>query len=89
MKSYVSKNPILFLKPSSSVIFNNDSIIIPSESKCIHHEVELGVVINKKCKKITYKDAKDYILGYCLALDITARDIQNEAKKKWMAMGNC
>jgi 2-keto-4-pentenoate hydratase/2-oxohepta-3-ene-1,7-dioic acid hydratase in catechol pathway len=82
MNSHVTKNPIIFLKPTSSVIFNNDSIIIPPESNCIHHEVELGVVIDKRCKKINYKNANDYILGYCLALDITARDIQKEAKKK-------
>lgn len=81
MNSHITKNPILFLKPSSSVIFNNNSIIIPSESKCLHHEVELGIVIGKKCKKISHNDAPKYILGYLLALDITARDIQTEAKK--------
>ena len=82
MKSKTARDPILFLKPSSSVIFNSNSIIIPSKSKCIHHEVELGVVIGKKCKNINQKNAMDYILGYLLALDITARDIQSEAKKK-------
>jgi 2-keto-4-pentenoate hydratase/2-oxohepta-3-ene-1,7-dioic acid hydratase in catechol pathway len=82
MKSKVNRDPLLFLKPSSSVIFNGDSIIIPSKSKCLHHEVELGVVIGKKCKNINQKNAMNYILGYLLALDITARDIQSEAKKK-------
>jgi 2-keto-4-pentenoate hydratase/2-oxohepta-3-ene-1,7-dioic acid hydratase in catechol pathway len=81
MKSNITKDPLLFLKPSSSVIFNGDSIIIPSKSKCLHHEVELGVVIGKKCKNINQKNAMNYILGYLLALDITARDIQSEAKK--------
>ena len=51
-------------------------------SKCIHHEVELGIVIGKKCKNISKKDAMDYILGYLVALDITARDIQINMKKK-------
>jgi len=81
MNSTITKDPLLFLKPSSSVIFNYNSIIIPSKSKCLHHEVELGVVIGKRCKEINQKDAHDYILGYLLALDITARDIQSEAKK--------
>lgn len=82
MNSEIPKEPALFLKPASAVIFDGDSIIIPKMSKCIHHEVELGVVIGKKCKNIPRQKALDYILGYCLALDITARDIQSEAKKK-------
>ena len=81
MNSHISKEPILFLKPSSSVIFNGDSIIIPSESNLLHHEVELGIVIGRKCKKIKKDQAKKYILGYLLCLDITARDIQLKAKK--------
>jgi 2-keto-4-pentenoate hydratase/2-oxohepta-3-ene-1,7-dioic acid hydratase in catechol pathway len=50
-------------------------------SKCLNHEVELGVVIGKKCKNVSQKKALDYVLGYVVALDITARDIQSEAKK--------
>lgn len=82
MKSEIPKEPVIFLKPASSVIFNGDKIKIPEMSKCIHHEVELGIVIGKKCKNISKKDAFDYILGYLVALDITARDIQSEFKKK-------
>lgn len=81
MRSSVTEDPLLFLKPASSVIFSGQSIIIPKMSKCLHHEVELGVVIGKKCKNVSQKDALDYVLGYCVALDITARDIQDEAKK--------
>ncbi len=81
MHAEVTKNPLLFLKPASSVIFNGESIIIPKMSNCLHHEVELGVVIGKKCKSVSQKDALNYVIGYLLALDITARDIQSEAKK--------
>ncbi|OGS41030.1 MAG: acylpyruvase [Euryarchaeota archaeon RBG_13_31_8] len=81
MHTTVTKDPLLFLKPASSVIFNGESILIPKMSKCLHHEVELGIVIGKKCKNVKQKDALDFILGYCVALDITARDIQDEAKK--------
>jgi 2-keto-4-pentenoate hydratase/2-oxohepta-3-ene-1,7-dioic acid hydratase in catechol pathway len=81
INTIITKDPLLFLKPSTSVIFNEDSIIIPSRSNCLHHEVELGVVINKKCRNINKKYALEYVLGYLVALDITARDIQSEAKK--------
>ena len=82
MNSDVTENPLLFLKPASSIIFNGGSIIIPKTSKCLHHEVELGVIIEKKCKNVSQKNALDYVLGYCIALDITARDIQEDAKKQ-------
>jgi len=81
MKSKVPEEPLLFLKPASSVIFDGGTIAYPSISKCLHHEVELGVVIGKKCKDITKDRALDYVLGYCICLDITARDIQSVAKK--------
>lgn len=82
MKTDVTKKPLLFLKPASSVIFNNETVIIPKLSKKIHHEVELGIVIGKKGKNIKKNEAINYVLGYVLGLDITARDIQSEAKKK-------
>ena len=81
MHTNVTKDPLLFLKPASSVIFNGESIIIPAMSKCLHHEVELGIVIGKKCKNVSQRESLDYVLGYLIALDITARDIQTEAKK--------
>jgi len=82
MNSDIPKEPVIFLKPASSVIFNGDTINIPKMSKHIHHEVELGIVIGKKCKLVQKKDALNYVLGYLVALDITARDIQSEFKKK-------
>lgn len=78
----ISENPIIFLKPESSIIFNNDTILLPKISKCVHHEVELGVVIGKNGKNISQKKAINHVLGYLIALDITARDIQSIAKKK-------
>jgi len=81
MKTTITEDPILFLKPESSIIFNNGSIIKPNLSSCLHHEVELGVVIGKEGKHITKDIAMDYVLGYLVALDITARDIQSNAKK--------
>ena len=81
MNATVTEDPLLFLKPSSAVIYDGESIVIPKLSKCLHHEVELGIVIKKTCKNIEKEEAFDYILGYLVALDITARDIQTIAKK--------
>ncbi|MEF8848350.1 MAG: fumarylacetoacetate hydrolase family protein [Candidatus Thermoplasmatota archaeon] len=81
MESDVSKDPLVFLKPSSSVIFNNDSIVIPDFTSCVHHEVELGVVIRDRCSKVEKQNALDYVLGYSVSIDVTARDIQSIAKE--------
>jgi len=73
--------PVIFLKPASSIIFSGESIIYPPQSHCLHHEVELGVVIGMNGKNISKESAWEYIEGYCVGLDITARDIQTDAKK--------
>ncbi len=87
MNANVTKKPLLFLKPVSSVIFNSETIILPNISKSVHHEVELGIVIGKKGKNIDKKDAMEHVYGYLLGLDITARDIQSEAKKNGWPWG--
>ena len=87
MNTKATENPLLFLKPSTAVIFDGDSIVIPEMSKSIYHEVELCVVIGKKCKSVKKEDAMNYVLGYCLGLDITARDIQTIAKKNGWPWG--
>ena len=87
MNTKTTEEPLLFLKPSTSVIFDGDSIVIPSISKSVHHEVELCVVIGKRCKNVSKNDAMDYVLGYCVGLDITARDIQTVAKKNGWPWG--
>ena len=81
MNTTVTEYPLLFLKPTSSVIFNHETIVIPHMSQCLHHEVELGVIIGKSGRYITEEKALQHVLGYLLALDITARDIQSIAKK--------
>ena len=63
MHTEVTDDPLLFLKPASSVIFSGESIIIPSMSKCLHHEVELGIVIGKKCKNVLKRESLDYVIG--------------------------
>lgn len=78
----ILKEPIIFLKLPSCLIGPDEEIIIPEKSKEIHHEVELAVIISKKGKDINVNDVKKYIFGYTIFLDITARDLQWEARNK-------
>ena len=78
----VPDKPIIFLKPPSSLIVEGEKIILPSQSQDVHHEVELGVVIGKAGRYIPRSEAEGHILGYCIFLDITARDIQKEETKR-------
>ena len=87
MHAQVTEDPLLFLKPESSVIFDKGTILIPKMSQCLHHEIELGVVIGKSGHHISLEDSLNHVLGYCVALDITARDIQSVAKKNGWPWG--
>ncbi|KAL3864456.1 hypothetical protein ACJMK2_006139 [Sinanodonta woodiana] len=78
----VPTKPILFLKPTSSYISQGQKIKIPKGCSSLHHEVELGVVIGRHGNDIQESKAMDYVSGYLLALDMTARDFQDEAKNK-------
>ncbi|WP_456396526.1 fumarylacetoacetate hydrolase family protein, partial [Thermococcus sp.] len=78
----VPKEPVIFLKPPSSLIGPNEAIILPRKSREVHHEVELAVIIGKRGRRIPREKALDYILGYTIMLDITARDLQAEAREK-------
>ena len=72
----VPKVPLVFMKPPSSIIANGDPIILPPQSKQVEHEAELVVVIGKRAKNVTAETAKEYIFGYTIGNDITARDLQ-------------
>jgi acylpyruvate hydrolase len=81
MKSAPPKEPYFFIKPSTSIIHDGEAIIIPSQSKNVHHEVELAVVIGKKATKVQKDHAMEHVSAYAVLVDVTARDIQDEAKK--------
>jgi 2-keto-4-pentenoate hydratase/2-oxohepta-3-ene-1,7-dioic acid hydratase in catechol pathway len=68
--------PLIFLKPPSTLIAHEDTIILPPQSNQVEHEAELAVVIGKSGRWIPPEDAQEYILGYTIANDITARDLQ-------------
>ena len=80
MKSEVPQEPIVFIKPSTSVIGPGEEIIMPPQSKRVDYEGELAVVISKTAKNIKQSQAMDYVLGLTCANDVTARDLQ---KGQW------
>jgi len=82
MRSEVPESPIIFLKPPSALIGPGEEIVIPEKSREVHHEVELAFLISKKAKNVKVERAMEHVLGYTILLDITARDLQREAKKK-------
>ena len=76
------KEPVVFIKPDSSIIAKNQNFIIPAFSYEIHHEVELVVKINKVGKYIDESFSNKYYNQIGLGIDFTARDIQNKLKEK-------
>ena len=72
----VPDEPLIFMKPATSVIGQNQPVIYPSQSKEVHHEAELAVVISRPARNIKAEDASQYIFGYTAANDVTARDLQ-------------
>ncbi len=76
-----SKEPVIFMKPPTAYAQNGSEIYIPNISKLPHHEVELIAVIGKECRNINRTDAIKHIAGYGVGIDLTLRDLQNDAKK--------
>ncbi|MBU1121481.1 MAG: fumarylacetoacetate hydrolase family protein [Candidatus Omnitrophota bacterium] len=72
----IPSEPIIFLKPTTSVISHNDKIIYPGNVDRVDYEAELAVVIKKKAKSVSVRDVNKYILGYTCLNDVTARNIQ-------------
>jgi 2-keto-4-pentenoate hydratase/2-oxohepta-3-ene-1,7-dioic acid hydratase in catechol pathway len=70
------KEPVIFIKPNSALLRNGGTIILPPQSSQVEFEGELGVVISQQCKNVKKEEAKDVILGYIVANDVTARDLQ-------------
>lgn len=66
----------VFLKAPSSVVGPGEPIVLPEDSGEVHYEAELGVVIGRRCRRVTQAEALDCVWGYTCANDVTARDIQ-------------
>jgi len=80
LNSKTPTEPVLFLKPDTSLLLNNRPFYLPSFSKNIHHEVELVVRINRTGKHIERKFAHRYFDEIGLGIDFTARDVQSSLK---------
>jgi 2-keto-4-pentenoate hydratase/2-oxohepta-3-ene-1,7-dioic acid hydratase in catechol pathway len=82
MGSTPTETPMVFLKPTSAIATEKNSILLPSFSKEIHYETELVVLIGTGGKNIAETDALKHVAGYAIGLDLTARDLQSQAKAK-------
>jgi 2-keto-4-pentenoate hydratase/2-oxohepta-3-ene-1,7-dioic acid hydratase in catechol pathway len=76
MGGEVPAEPLMFIKPNTSVIGPGDPIAYPRQSREVHFEGELAVVIGRICRDVPKERAHDVILGYTIANDVTARDLQ-------------
>src|SRR5919106_4700797 len=82
MKSDVPETPVIFLKPATALVGQGGKVILPKMSKEVHHELELVAAIGRGGKDIPLEDALNHVDGYAVGLDMTARDLQTEAKEK-------
>ena len=87
MKFQIPDEPLIFLKPATSVIGPEDKIVCPESSQRVDYEGELGVVIKKRTRKVPREEAMSYILGYTCFNDVTARDLQAKDKQWTRAKG--
>jgi 2-keto-4-pentenoate hydratase/2-oxohepta-3-ene-1,7-dioic acid hydratase in catechol pathway len=78
MNMELPDEPMLFMKPSTSVAGPFESIMYPAMSQRVDYEGELGVVIGKTCSQVTEGQAREYIFGYTCLNDVTARDLQKK-----------
>ena len=82
-----TEEPVVFLKPSTSVAGPGDPVFYPSVSERVDFEGELAIVISRPCREVPRERAKDVIFGYTVANDITARDLQKKDKQWTRAKG--
>ncbi len=84
----ISEEPVIFLKPPSSLIGNFGDIVYPSGVKYMHYEGELAVVIGKPARKVSSKRTMDFVKGFTIANDVTVRDyISNTFRPPLKAKG--
>ena len=81
------KEPVIYMKPRTSLIGPMDDILCPKFVKQLDYEGELALVIGKKCRKVTLEDALDYVAGYFILNDVSARDVQFTDKQYTRAKG--
>jgi len=83
----VPKEPLIFLKPPSSVVWNSEAILLPGASSRVEYEGEIGVVIGKAMTRVSESDAARGIRGIVAVNDVTARDLQKTDSQWTRAKG--
>jgi 2-keto-4-pentenoate hydratase/2-oxohepta-3-ene-1,7-dioic acid hydratase in catechol pathway len=87
MGNDVPKEPLIFLKPSSSVIASGEAIVLPSQSTNVEHEGEIGVVVGKRLRRASAAEARKGVSKIIAANDVTARDLQRSDSQWTRAKG--
>jgi len=82
LNNEVPEEPVIFMKPDSALLRNNDPFYIPEWTKEVHHEIELIIRINRIGKNIEQRFAHRYYNEIGIGVDFTARDVQQELKQK-------
>ena len=83
----VPSEPLIFLKPPSSLIANGESIVLPDQSERVEHEGEIGVVIGRRLERVSKEEARQAISKIVAANDVTARDLQRKDSQWTRAKG--
>ncbi len=79
----IPKEPILFMKATTSLAGPNDDVIRPKDSTKLDWEVEIGIVIGTKAQYVPEEKALDHVAGYCVVNDVSERDFQLERGSQW------
>ncbi|MFM7774509.1 MAG: fumarylacetoacetate hydrolase family protein [Candidatus Kapaibacterium sp.] len=82
MNAPVPEAPLVFIKPPNAYVADGSTLLLPSFSRSVHHEVELVVVIAEDSDGCTPGEALDLVAGYAVGIDLTLRDVQSAAKVK-------
>ena len=80
-------SPLMFIKPSTSVVGPGESIVVPGDIGRVDHEAEVGVVIGRRASHVKEADARDYVLGLTCFNDVTARELQQKGAQYTHAKG--
>ncbi|MEX1010518.1 MAG: fumarylacetoacetate hydrolase family protein [Balneolaceae bacterium] len=82
MNSAIPREPMVFLKPNSAVIFEGEPVLLPSRSSDVHHEIEMVIAVGGHGKNVTDDEVAPLIAGVAVGIDFTARDLQQKAKSQ-------
>ena len=82
LKNEVPEDPVIFMKPDTSLLLNNADFYLPEFSKDVHHELEIVYRVSREGKFIQPRFAMSYLDGIGIGIDFTARDLQSKLKEK-------